>query len=64
MQAWAWHGSEAAQATTQGLALIAFLSGNAFDADNLANCHNDHIRGVGGSARVMPLTCGLFSLET
>ena len=52
-----------AKATTEGLALIAFLSGNAFDADNLPNYHNDHIRGVGVSGHVMPLTRGLFTLE-
>ena len=46
----------AGQATTQGAGLIAFLSGNAFDADNLPNYHNDHIRGVGGSGHVMLLT--------
>lgn len=39
------------QVTTQGPPLIAFLSGNAFDVDNLPNYHNDHIRGVGGSGR-------------
>jgi hypothetical protein len=56
-------GVKGEKATTQGLALIAFLSGNAFDADNLPNYHNDHIRGVGVSGHVMPLTRGLFTLE-
>ena len=36
--------------------LIAFLSGNAFEVDNVANYHNDHIRAVGGSGLVM-YTC-------